>query len=58
MHQISILTGTPPQTPLGGGLKTLPRPSRWIKTVLLLREGKGAEGKGEGVKGKGRGEQG
>jgi len=53
MHQISISTGAPPQTPLGGGLKALPRLPSWIKRVLFLREGKGAEGKGEGGKGKG-----
>ena len=56
MHEISISTGVPPQTLLEE-LTALPRlPSRILR-VLLVREGKGAEGirgdKGEMERGKG-----
>jgi len=32
-----------------GSLQPSPRPSSWIQGALLLREGRGGEGKGEGL---------
>jgi len=40
-----LSAGAPPQTPLGK-LTALPRPSSWNLGGLLLREGRGGEGRG------------
>jgi len=59
MHQKSISTGAPPQTPLGV-LTALPRPPSWIWGLLLRgrgRDGMGREGRGEKERGGGKGKE-
>ena len=46
MHQIRFRLGLRPR-PRWGSLQRSPRPPSWITGGLLLRGGKGGEGKGE-----------